>query len=108
MTEEIVIGDRHYYKQSGEWRLKAQNKGAYDTYTNECCSPLLDEIERLRNALAEQTITHEVQKTNTLSEIERLRRCLQHAIDHVGKWGLFTVEEKQAILAEYEQVVRGD
>ena len=48
MTEEIVIGDRHYYKQSGEWRLKAQNKGAYDTYTNECCSPLLDEIEQLR------------------------------------------------------------
>jgi predicted Fe-S protein YdhL (DUF1289 family) len=41
-------------------------------------------------------------------EIERLRRCLQHAIDHVGKWGLFTAEEKQAVLTEYEQVVQGD
>jgi hypothetical protein len=71
-------------------------------------SDAVKEIERLRNALAEQTITHEVQKTNTLSEIERLRRCLQHAIDHAGKWGLFTAEEKQAILAEYEQAVHGD
>lgn len=41
-------------------------------------------------------------------EIERLRQCLQHAIDHMGKWQLFTVEEKQAILAEYEQAVRGE
>lgn len=41
-------------------------------------------------------------------EIERLRRCLQHAIDHVGKWGLFTAEEKQAVLTEYEQAVQGD
>ena len=69
---------------------------------------MTDEIERLRNALAEQTIIHEVQKTNTLNEIEYLRRCLQHAIDHVGKWGLFTAEEKQAVLAEYEQAVRGE
>ena len=36
-------------------------------------SEAADEIERLRNSLAEQTIIHEVQKTNTLSEIERLR-----------------------------------
>lgn len=42
------------------------------------------------------------------AEIERLRECLQHAIDHVGKWQLFTAEEKQRILAEYEQAVRGD
>jgi hypothetical protein len=42
------------------------------------------------------------------SEIERLRECLQHAIDHVGKWQLFTAEEKQRILAEYEQAVRGE
>jgi hypothetical protein len=48
MTDEIAIGDRYYYKHLGEWRLKAHNGGAYDTYTNECCSPLLDEIERLR------------------------------------------------------------
>ena len=41
-------------------------------------------------------------------EIEYLRRCLQHAIDHVGKWGLLTAEEKQAVLAEYEQAVRGE
>jgi hypothetical protein len=41
-------------------------------------------------------------------EIERLRECLQHAIDHVGKWQLFTSEERQTILAEYEQVVRGE
>jgi hypothetical protein len=40
-------------------------------------------------------------------EIEQLRECLQHAIDHVGKWQLFTAEEKQRILAEYEQAVRG-
>ena len=72
------------------------------------CLEAADEIERLRNKLAEQTIIHEVQKTNTLNEIELLRRCLQHAIDHVGKWGLFTAEEKQAVLAEYEQAVRGD
>jgi hypothetical protein len=48
MADEITIGDRHYYKQLGEWRLKAHAGSAYDTYTNECCSPLLDEIERLR------------------------------------------------------------
>jgi regulator of replication initiation timing len=42
------------------------------------------------------------------AEIERLRECLQHAIDHVGKWQLFTAEEKQRILAEYEQAVRGE
>jgi regulator of replication initiation timing len=41
------------------------------------------------------------------AEIERLRECLQHAIDHVGKWQLFTAEEKQRILAEYEKAVRG-
>jgi hypothetical protein len=35
-----------------------------------------NEIERLRNALAEQTIIHEVQKTNTLNEIEELRKEL--------------------------------
>ncbi len=55
MTEEIAIDDRHYYKQSGEWRLKAHTDGAYDTYTNECCSPLLDEIERLRAELRLRT-----------------------------------------------------
>jgi hypothetical protein len=42
------------------------------------------------------------------AEIERLRECLQHAIDHVGKWQLFTAEEKQTILAEYEEAVRGE
>lgn len=41
-------------------------------------------------------------------EIENLRRCLQHAIDHVGKWGLFTTEEKQSLIAEYEKAVRGE
>jgi hypothetical protein len=41
-------------------------------------------------------------------EIERLRKCLQHAIDHIGKWQLFTTEEKQALIAEYEQAVRGE
>ena len=41
-------------------------------------------------------------------EIARLRKCLQHAIDHIGKWQLFTTEEKQALIAEYEQAVRGD
>ncbi len=48
MADEITIDNRCYYKQLGEWRLKAHTGGAYDTYTNECCSPLLDEIERLR------------------------------------------------------------
>jgi hypothetical protein len=43
-----------------------------------------------------------------INEIERLRECLQHAIDHVGKWQLFTAEEKKRILAEYEKTVRGD
>jgi hypothetical protein len=43
-----------------------------------------------------------------IDEIERLRECLQHAIDHVGKWQLFTAEEKKRILAEYEKTVRGD
>jgi len=38
------------------------------------CIEAADEIERLRNALAEQTILHEVQKTNTLNEVERLRK----------------------------------
>ena len=46
-------------------------------------------------------------KKQAADEIERLRECLQHAIDHVGKWQLFTAEEKQRILAEYEQAVRG-
>jgi hypothetical protein len=45
---------------------------------------------------------------DAIAEIERLRECLQHAIDHVGKWQLFTAEEKQRILAEYEQAVRGE
>jgi hypothetical protein len=40
------------------------------------------------------------------AEIERLRECLRHAIDHVGKWQLFTAEEKQTILSEYEKAVR--
>ena len=43
-----------------------------------------------------------------INEIERLRECLQHAIDHVGKWQLFTAEEKKRILAEYEKTVCGD
>jgi methyl-accepting chemotaxis protein len=38
------------------------------------CTEAADEIGWLRNALAEQTIIHEVQKTNTLSEIEHLRK----------------------------------
>jgi hypothetical protein len=42
------------------------------------------------------------------AEIERLRECLRHAIDHVGKWQLFTAEEKQTILSDYEKAVRGE
>lgn len=43
-----------------------------------------------------------------LKENEELRRCLQHAIDHVGKWELFTAEEKQAVLTEYKEAVCGE
>lgn len=158
MTDEIAIGDRCYYKHLGEWRLKAHNGGAYDTYTNECCSPLLDEIERLRKEChnwrtASERIAGDLEKSddeverlravlesalgfahvaalfnggrsegnliaglmewaeahdNLIKDNEELRRCLQHAIDHLGKWGLFTTEEKQAVLAEYEQAVCDD
>ena len=51
---------------------------------------------------------HEDTIREAADEIERLRECLQHAIDHVGKWQLFTAEEKQRILAEYEKAVRGE
>lgn len=59
MTDDIVTRLREKY--SGQLPI---------------CSEAADEIERLRNALAEQTIIHEVQKTNTLNEIEELRKEL--------------------------------
>lgn len=40
-------------------------------------------------------------------EIERLRKCLQHAIDHIDKWGLFTADEKKNLIDEYREAVRG-
>ncbi len=39
-----------------------------------------DEIERLRNRVAEQEITHAVQKKNTMTEIELLREGLELAV----------------------------
>lgn len=68
-----------------------------------------DIVARIREqANAGYIDEHEVMLREAADEIERLRECLQHAIDHVGKWQLFTPEERQTILAEYEQVVRGD
>jgi hypothetical protein len=54
------------------------------------------------------TCPHDGINEDAADEIERLRRCLQHAIDHIGKWQLFTAEQKQALIAEYEQAVRGE
>ena len=65
-----------------------------------------DIVDMLRSA-AESTWPNHL-LTASAKEIERLRECLQHAIDHVGKWQLFTTEEKQRILAEYEKAVRGE
>ena len=42
---------------------------------------------------------------DTVKQNESLRRCLQHAIDHVGKWHLLTAKEKQALLAEYKEAL---
>jgi predicted nucleic acid-binding Zn-ribbon protein len=61
-----------------------------------------DEVERLSEKQQDLRMYLE----QDACEIERLRECVQHAIDHVGKWQLFTAEEKQKILAEYEQAVR--
>lgn len=67
-----------------------------------------DIVARIREqANAGYIDEHEVMLREAADEIERLRECLQHAIDHVGKWQLFTSEERQTILAEYEQVVSG-
>jgi HAMP domain-containing protein len=41
------------------------------------CWRAADEIETLRNKLAEQEIIHAVQKKNTMTEIERLRAELK-------------------------------
>ena len=60
-------------------RKACQYEDGYQlTMAPELVSAIADEIERLRNALAEQTIIHEVQKTNTLNEVERLRTELAH------------------------------
>ena len=66
-----------------------------------------DIVERLQESL---TMIHPDPQDvrDAITEIERLRECLQHAIDHAGKWQLFTAEEKQTILAEYEKAVRGE
>ncbi len=45
------------------------------------CWRAADEIERLRNKLAEQEITHAVQKTNTMNEVERLRADIKELLE---------------------------
>jgi hypothetical protein len=94
MTGKITIGDRSYYKHLGEWRLKAHNGGAYDTYTNECCSPLLDEIERLRKErdnwqTASERIAGDLEKSD--DEIQRL----QAELDLIAK-GIAKAHQLQA------------
>jgi hypothetical protein len=54
---------------------------------------MAEEIVRLRNELAEQAIIHEVQKTNTVSEIERLRLILTHICDVWGSDLLSIIDE---------------
>jgi hypothetical protein len=47
MTDDITIGSRTYYKNLGEWRIRATEGSVYDPYVGEYWN-LLDEIERLR------------------------------------------------------------
>lgn len=75
VTEQIITND--IVTQSQQHGTQHDNTGTDEEYIQHLELKLHktnDEIERLRNALAEQTIIHEVQKTNTLSEIERLRK----------------------------------
>jgi DNA-binding transcriptional regulator YiaG len=76
-----------------------------EALVNEVCEEAANEIERLRNALAEQTIIHEVQKTNTLNDIQRLReelnttqellaRCYQMAVGHGPDFDVFDTWEE--------------
>lgn len=48
----MVIGGRTFYKDKGEWRMRAMKGSVYDPHVDEYCS-LLDEIERLRKELAD-------------------------------------------------------
>jgi HAMP domain-containing protein len=74
MTDDIVTRLREQALE-GIWDF---TQAAFDMQN------AADEIERLRNALAEQTIIHEVQKTNTLSEIERLRTENEQLKQQIG------------------------
>lgn len=56
-----------------------------------------EEIVRLRNELAEQAIIHEVQKTNTVSEIERLRAIIQDIANAVTDEGRKPGYHKQQV-----------
>ena len=50
MTDSITVGGRTYYKDLGEWRIRATEGSVYDPYVGEYWN-LLDEIVRLRAEL---------------------------------------------------------
>ena len=52
MTDDITVGGRTYYKDLGEWRIRATEGSVYDPYVGEYWN-LLDEIERLRADMKE-------------------------------------------------------
>ena len=79
MTDDIVTRLRDLWSTSDNmWQINVCNT----------MSDAADEIERLRNRVAEQEITHAVQKQNTMTEIERLRKDLELAI-HVKQFVSF-------------------
>jgi hypothetical protein len=65
-TNKVHIDGRNYYKKLGEWRIATSIGGSYDPYVDECCSHLLDEVERLQ---AENMTMHRV-----ISEQNRINR----------------------------------
>lgn len=111
-NHEIGEGGSHFYGYSSEDALVAQ---------------LTAEIERLRatiehglgfahiaglfnGGMSEGNLVHGFMEwaeahNDTVEQNKNLRRCLKHAIDHMDKWGLFTAEEKQAVLTEYKEAL---
>ena len=86
MTDDIVTRLRDIV-----WDIRCSKMDPDDV--GDIVEICLNEIERLRNALAEQAIIHEVQKTNTLNEVERLRLILTHICDVWGSDLLSIIEE---------------
>jgi hypothetical protein len=69
-------------------------------------SEAADEIERLRTQIAEQTIIHEVQKTNTLNEMERLRAALALAVNELSRHGQYSVYSSEQLMQQFLEEAR--